>query len=113
MEKDEQPDSYFVLTNSSNEDIFIHSKISNNTVGLDYFPASPTDIVSVGKKYNQPISNISFKDGNKLWILVYKQSTLDSHTWQEIKDQGLYDKRYDFTLEQLKAINYEIVYTGN
>lgn len=72
----------------------------------------PNTKIIQNSSYKEAFRNVFFDGGKKLWILVYKQSTLDAHTWQEIKDQGLYDKRYDLTLDQLKAMNYEIVYTG-
>ena len=49
----------------------------------------------------------------KIWILIFKQSTLDNHTWEEIQEQNLYDKRYSFTLDELNAMNWELVYNGN
>jgi len=55
-----------------------------------------------------------FKTGDeKIWILIYKQSTIDNHSWKEIQEQNLYDKRYSFTLDELNAMNWEVVYDGN
>ena len=48
----------------------------------------------------------------RVWILVYKQSTLDNYSWEEIQEQNIFDARYSFTLEELQAMNWEVVYTG-
>lgn len=53
-----------------------------------------------------------FQNNQKLYIFIYKQSTLDTHSWEEIQLENLYDKRYSFTLEELKAMNWTIVYNG-
>lgn len=55
----------------------------------------------------------AFDSNRKLWILIYKQSTIEAHTWQENKDKNLYDKRYELTLDQLSALNFKVVYDGN
>lgn len=55
-----------------------------------------------------------FKKGDgKIWILIYKKSTNENHSWEEIQKQNLYDKRYSFTLDESKAINWKLVYDGN
>lgn len=51
-----------------------------------------------------------FNNNRKLNILIYKESTLNQYSWQEIQEQNIFDKRYVLTLEELKAMNYTIVY---
>lgn len=50
---------------------------------------------------------------DSMHILVYKQSTLDKYTTDELIEQNIYDKRYDLTSKDLKAMNFTIVYTGD
>ena len=109
---DEIPDGSFIIINNSNQVIFIDFKMSVNLILPTEFPQSPNISIESLKSFKENLDYYWFNENKKLDILVYKKSTLDTHTWQEIKNQGLYDKRYDLTLEQLKALNYEIVYTG-
>ena len=103
----------FDLINSSSEDIYIYSRNSSDAVLVGLGAEQPKTPTQKGEKWSYPLSERLFNDGSKLWILVFKKSTLETKTWQEIKDQGLYDKRYSFTLEELKAINFQITYDGN
>lgn len=103
----------FDLTNSSTEDIYVYSRNSSNIVGLDYFPDPPSTITQKGEKWSFPLTERPFQDGVKLWILVFKKSTLENNTWQQIRDNNLYDKRYSFNLEEMKAVNYQVIYDGN
>ncbi|MFB9079292.1 hypothetical protein ACFFLS_01750 [Flavobacterium procerum] len=73
----------------------------------------PYHKLNSGDKATISIYFDSLNGDYKLWILIYKKATFDTHTWEEIKEQGLYDKRYEFTLEQLKSMNYELIYDGN
>ncbi len=53
-----------------------------------------------------------FADNRKIHLLIYKQSTLNNYTWEVIQSENIYDKRYSFTLEDLKVMNWTIVYDG-
>ncbi len=44
---------------------------------------------------------------------IFKESTLKRYTKEEIVEQNIYDKKYEFTIQQLKAIDFKIIYTGN
>lgn len=100
---------------------------SGKTIYYDCFEVSKTEINSSNlffSRLSQLPDNSSyercryyteqFKDGDeKVWILIYKQSTIDNHSWEEIQEQNLYDKRYSFTLDELNAMNWQLVYDGN
>lgn len=106
------PDNFFNIQNNFNEDIYVYYEILDTELLPIRYPVVPSIKIIQTGKYREAYKNVFFDGGKKLWILVFKKSTLENNTWQVIKDQGLYDKRYDLTLEQLKALNYEIVYTG-
>lgn len=53
-----------------------------------------------------------FADNRKIHLLIYKQSTLNNYTWEEIQSENLYDQRHSFTFEELKSMNWTIVYDG-
>lgn len=106
------PDNFFNIKNNFSEDIYVNYEILNIELLPNRYPEAPTLKIIQSSSYREAYKNNFFDVGKKLWILIFKKSTLETHSWQEIKDQGLYDKRYDLTLEQLRAMNYEIVYTG-
>jgi len=87
------------------EYIYIDDKTGEGTF------LGPYDILQKNDKVIDGIDSISFKENKNLWIIVYKQSTLDSYTWEEIRDQGLFDQRYDLTLEDLREMDFKIMYT--
>jgi hypothetical protein len=109
-EIEKEPDISFKIQNSSTMDIYF--TVSHNNGNILIRQPEERDRILINGVKNEVTFNSFFQEGRLLTIFIYKKSTLDSKTWQEIKDQGLYDKRYDLTLEQLKALNYEIVYTG-
>jgi hypothetical protein len=110
--EEDVPDNFFNIQNNFNEDIYVYYEILDTELLPIRYPVVPSIKIIQTGKYREAYKNVFFDGGKKLWILVFKKSTLENNTWQAIKDQGLYDKRYDLTLEQLKALNYEIVYTG-
>jgi hypothetical protein len=103
----------FDLTNSSNEDVYIYSRNSSDAVELSPGSELPSIVTQKGDKWSFPLTERPFNQGSKLWILIFKKSTLDNNTWQQIRDNNLYDKRYSFNLEEMRAVNYQVVYTGN
>lgn len=103
----------FDLTNSSNKDIYIYSRNSSDAVALSPGTEQLSTTTKKGEKWSFPLTKRPFNEGVKLWILVFKKSTLENNTWQHIRDNNLYDKRYSFNLEEMKAVNYQITYDGN
>lgn len=45
-------------------------------------------------------------------MIIYKFSTLEKYTPEELIEQDIYDKRYDLTLADLQAMHFFITYTG-
>lgn len=45
-------------------------------------------------------------------IIIFKQSTLDKYTKEELIENDIFDKRYVLTYEELEAMGFKIVYTG-
>ncbi len=91
------------------EDISDHELFSNN---ISQYRLTKQKILSRETK-NIKVYEYYFENNKKLYVFIYKQSTLDNYTWEEIQEQNLYDKRYSFTLDELKAMNWELVYDGN
>ena len=105
----------FKLTNFSGEDIYIESRNrnQNDPIEPNNFPDQPSRVTKKGAKWTFALTERPFQDGVKCWILIFKKSTLENNTWQQIRDNNLYDKRYSFNLEEMKAVNYQITYDGN
>lgn len=109
----DNPENYLKVTNSSSEDIFIHITMSNEVVNTKYFNEKPTQLIMVDQIFTNGFSDYFFNDNKKLWILLYKKSTIDNNTWTQIQDNNLFDKRYELTLGEVETFNYNIVYNGN
>lgn len=48
----------------------------------------------------------------KTQFLLFKDSTMEKYTDEELAEKNIFDKRYSYTYDQLKAMNFKIVYTG-
>ena len=53
-----------------------------------------------------------FQPNRKLNIFFLKKTILDAYSWQEIQEKNIFDRQYVLTLEELKSMNYEIIYDG-
>ncbi len=47
------------------------------------------------------------------FIIILKQSTLEKYTRKELADNNIYDKLYVLSYDDLKALNFHIIYTGD
>lgn len=45
-------------------------------------------------------------------FLIFKQSTLDKYSNEELIERNIFDKRYVLTYEEQEKMNFKIVYTG-
>lgn len=107
----EEPDIQFTIKNNSGENIYFYANTIDTIVNPKNFIQQNLTLIENNKNFNTDFWTILFKS-KKLNILIYKQSTLDNHTWEEIQDNNLYDKRYVLNLEELKAIDYTVIYVG-
>ncbi len=62
---------------------------------------------------NIPYEDYDFANGKKLILFLYKQSTIDAHSWEVIRSEGLYDHRYVLSLSELQATSFHITYDGS
>lgn len=63
--------------------------------------------ISLNKTFNEKES----ENGN-IQILLWKQSTLDRYSQEEIMQKNIYDKHYKLTYSDFKCGNNKIVYNG-
>lgn len=45
-------------------------------------------------------------------FIVFNDDTMNKFSDQELADKNIYDKFYSYSYEQLKAMNFKIVYDG-
>jgi len=104
-------------------DIYLNNTSNQNIRFLyDFFPFEQekvpmhyTVFLLEGHKINfsnGAIRTFDFKKYNIFFIKIWKQSTLDRYTWEEIQQKDIYDKKYSLTLDDIQRMNYTIVYDG-
>ena len=103
------------LKNNSSEDFYYYEDFSINMLNSTdiNFNRLEAQRLTVNNVKEVNIYQYHFEKNQKLYLFIFKQSTIDNHSWEEIQEQNLYDKRYSFTLDELNAINWELVYDGN
>jgi len=119
-------DCHQVLTfeNTTNKHIYVSSSFKYpNTEAFKYHPdplLSPVDSKIEALEENTHILSgrtcyeVSLENAESSIIMVYvfDGTTLETSTWQTVKDNNLVLKRYDLTLEDLEGMNWEIIYDG-
>ncbi len=107
----EEPDLKFIIKNNTDKNIFFYANTVDTLVCPKNFIQDNLTLIKNNKSFSTDFWSILF-ESKQLNILIYKQSTLDSYSWKEIQDANLFDKRYVLTLDELKAMNYIVVYNG-
>ena len=91
--------------NESTENVFVSELALLDNDVLYY-----TDISAVSKNKTSKYYCIC---GNPFYLYVYKQSTIDKYSRKDIVENNICDKIFVFSYEELEAMNFKIVYTGN
>ena len=52
------------------------------------------------------------EEGEYLSIIIFKESTFTKYSVQELIDSNYCDKYYNYSYDELKAMNFTITYTG-
>ncbi len=110
-EYSEEPNIYVNFENKSGAKIYVVYSMTENTISSDEFIIPPTEYILNDGSLKIP-AHTDFFIKRKLGVLIYKEQTLADYTWDEIRSNNIFDKQYVLTLEELKAINYTIVYEG-
>lgn len=50
--------------------------------------------------------------GHRYCLFVLKKSTKEKYSIEQIAEQNIYDKKYELTYNELRALNFQINYTG-
>lgn len=112
---DEEADFYIKISNTSDENVYFHYRGTKNS---EEYPDNYLYEWEPNENYlimiDDSVSVEGYNTGTSTTyrIFIYKASTLEANDWETVRDNGLYDARFDLTLDELKAMNYEIVYDG-
>ncbi|KAA5531799.1 hypothetical protein [Paenimyroides baculatum] len=100
-----------IIKNDFNEPIYYYEKFSKGEVSLDDVSKESFDyqILASGEEKKSLLNDYLFNDNAKVYVYFFKKSVMENYSWQQIKDDKLYD-RYSYTLEELKAIQWQITY---
>ncbi len=112
---DERYVGELLIKNESNEPIYYYKEFSTTDVTLDDISKSRLDnqMLSVGEKQKWLLYEDSFANDSKIYVYFFKKSILDQYSWEEIKENNVYSKRYTYTLSELKAAKWSIIFTDN
>lgn len=60
-----------------------------------------------------PIPDNDLEANDKYQVIIFKQSTLDKYSKEEIIKQNIFDKRYELSYNELKKVNFKMTYSGD
>ena len=60
-----------------------------------------------------PIPDNELQANDKYQVIIFKQSTLDKYSKEEIIKQNIFDKRYELSYNELKKVNFKMTYSGD
>ena len=102
------------INNLSNESIYFFDFVSSNEIEIEQVVYEYIKDIKIDSNH-QLIYDVfegQTTHGKKLYFFFFKETVLDNHTWEEIQQQHLY-KKYSLTLDELNAMNWELIYDGN
>ncbi len=112
--------SAVAITNKSNKTIYFST--GSSLPKTDYNPIRSGEyfkIVPGATKYDPfgrdrgCYEELFAENNNKLYYLIFDEQVLLDNSWEDIVAKDLVSKRYIFTVQEMQAVNWEIVYTGN
>ncbi|MGM0635681.1 MAG: hypothetical protein ACQESK_06415, partial [Bacteroidota bacterium] len=97
---DDSPDFYVTIINNSDEKIFYYSRgfeqnqeLPENSI-YDWDPRIRSGLfLNINESREEPFD---FSNSNEIYsFMIYKESTFEENDWETIRDEGLFDARYD------------------
>lgn len=108
-----------IITNKSGDNIYIQSFVFDDTTTLTpmhvferFEPGYPYKIENNGVFYDHPVIDALRQSGMKYQLIIFKQSTIDKHSKEELVEKNIFDKRYILTWKDLQSMRFNITYTG-
>lgn len=117
-----------LLTAMSCEDEIRYLSIYNSSDEDIYFKMGYADVALTPADFQRPPKHsemIEYEDLRRLelpnsnnpelfhTLLIFKRSTIENHSWQEIQQQNLYDARYELAVDDVYHETHPLIYTGN
>ena len=106
----------FYIRNQSDETIWINYFFINDTTALlepgrSFQLQDPIEL-TIGDTYLGSMNAGMFERGFNYQIIVFKQSTWDKYTKEELIEKNIYYKLYILSKDDLIKLHYIVVYTG-
>lgn len=108
----DEPDMSYAIINNCSERIYLFQNNIDSIMTSRYSTQRPLMYIDRQDTFKTVYFTSLFNNNRKLNILIYKESTLNKYSWQEIQEKNIFDKRYVLTLDDLKIMNYKVVYDG-
>lgn len=108
------------LTNNSNKIIFFGGRNSSSQIGYnplksgDYFKIIPGETkkdIFGGER--GCYEDLFLENNNILYYLFFDEQVLQNSSWEDIVANDLILIRYSFTLQEMQAANWTIIYDGD
>ncbi|MRJ08844.1 hypothetical protein EDL98_02865 [Ornithobacterium rhinotracheale] len=109
----------FHVYNNTDEKIFINIRTSDKSLEVvDFYPSVfilPNSNLPETSSSGDILKNdpIYYDKNEKLYFFVLKESTMEKYGWDEIKKKNIYDAKFSYTFDELKAQDFKIIYNGN
>lgn len=102
------------LINKVDEPIFIYEFIAKHEMAVNEVNYNTLKDIKLDPDQKKEFSLFQgqLDNNEKFYFFIFKESIVNDYSWEQIQEQHLY-KKYAFTLEDLKNMNWEIVYNGN
>ena len=103
-------DSTIYIKNNSDKDIYFVGRGDE-----EFYPWAPSEnrlILSNTVFFYKGSFKESLLDGSILYIWLFDREVIDNTPWKEVVANEMYLIRYELTIQNLEAMNWEIVYTG-
>jgi hypothetical protein len=115
--EDDTPDFFVTVINNSGENVYVHFNVFDSILNVpDSFLKNSDPRGSSGLYISEKKSErigYDFLENIEIYsFIIYKESTFEENDWETIRDEGLFDARFDLTNEELAEMDYTIEFTG-
>ena len=99
-------DSIIYIKNNSQNDIYFWERGKDPELLW-----KPNENFLIEKDSSTKLGYIN--NGSKLYIWLFDREVIDNTPWEEVVENEMYLIRYELTLDELNAMNWQLVYDGN
>lgn len=112
--------SYVNIINNSNKVIYFGGIGGTSAIGYNPLKSGDYFKIPIGTSKKDPYGrergcyeDLFTENNNKLYYLFYDEQVLLNNTWEDVVANDLVLKRYSFTVQEMQAANWTIIYDGN